>query len=116
MSTQTATSQSITETKGLPLDVNILWNDHVDRWTWAGMGAKPVVRTTDHISIDIYLGAGSRKRRLIIKLNTNDLYDIEIGRLHRRSLDWIIEGQSLDIDAGNLDTALRNLYDQLANS
>lgn len=112
MTTNTAT---ITETPGRHLDVNTLWNYQVDRWTWIGMGAKPVVHTDDHLSVDIYLGAGTRKRRLIIKLNARDLFDIEIGHLHRRSLDWIIDGQTLDIDAENLDAALRNLYDSLAH-
>lgn len=111
--TKTAQMTTITETPGRPLDVNTLWNDHVDRWTWIGMGARPVVRTTDHLSIDIFLGAGTRKRRLIIKLNANDLYDIEIGRLHRRSLDWIIDGQTLDVGAESLDASLRGLYDSL---
>lgn len=104
---------SITDTKGSAVDVNTIWNDHVARYTWIGMGTKPVCRGEDHLSLDIYLGAGTRKRRLIIKLNVSDLYDIEIGHLHRRSLDWIIDAQVLDIDAENLDGTLRNLYDSI---
>lgn len=104
---------SINSTKGSPVDVNTIWNDHVARWTWIGMGAKPVLRAEDHLSLDIYLGAGTHKRRLVIKLNGSDLYDIEIGHLHRRSLEWIIDGQALDIDAENLDGALRDLYDSI---
>jgi hypothetical protein len=77
------------------------------------MGAQPrnVIRTEDRIMVDIYLGAGIRKRRLVIKLNQSDLYDIEIGRMHRRTLDWIPEAQARDIYADQLDQAIRDLYD-----
>ena len=108
-----STPVSITSTKGSPVDVNVIWNDHVDRWTWTGMGAVPVLRTEDHLSVDIYLDAGTRKRRLIIKLNTSDLYDIEIGHVHRTSFAWVVDGQTLDIAAENLDQALRDLYDHV---
>jgi hypothetical protein len=77
------------------------------------MGARPrnVIRTEDGLMVDIYLGAGFRKRRLVIKVNQSDLYDIEIGRAHRRTLAWIPEAQTRDIHAEQLDQAIRDLYD-----
>lgn len=107
------TLTSITATTGSPVDVNTLWDDHVDRWTWIGMGAKLVARGQDHLALDIYLGAGTRTRRLIIKLNGGDLYDIEIGHLARRTLEWVIDAQALNVHAEDLDGALRDLYDGL---
>jgi hypothetical protein len=47
----------------------------------------------------------------VIKLNAFDLYDIEIGRVHRRTLEWIPEAQTRDIYADDLDQAIRDLYD-----
>lgn len=104
---------TITATKGNPADTNTIWYGHVDRWTWIAMGAKPatVVRTEDGLMVDIFLGAGTRKRRLIVKLNSSDLYDIEIGRIHRRTLDWIVEAQTRDVYCDQLDQAIRDLYD-----
>lgn len=48
---------------------------------------------------------------LVIKVNQYDLYDIEIGRVHRRTLDWIPEAQTRDIYTEDLDQAIRDLYD-----
>jgi hypothetical protein len=107
------TLTSITATTESRLDVTTLWNDHVDRWTWIGMGAKLVARGQDHLALDIHLGAGTRTRRLIIKLNGDDLYDIEIGHLTRRTLEWVIDAQVLNVHAEDLDGALRGLYDDL---
>lgn len=105
--------ETITATKGSPADVNEIWFNHVNRWTWIGMGANPrsIVRTEDGMMVDIYLGAGTRKRRLIIKLNAADRYDIEIGRLHRTTLEWIPEAQTLGVYCDGLDAALQALYD-----
>lgn len=107
------TINTITTEKGLPADANVIWSHHVNPWTWIAMGAKPrtVIRTKDGLMVDIYLGAGFRKRHLVIKLNPYDLYDIEIGRVHRRTLDWIPEAQTRDIYAEDLDQAIQDLYD-----
>lgn len=108
--------ETITDQTGRPADANVIWFDHVNRWTWIGMGASPrnVVRCQDGLQVDIYLGAGTHKRKLIIKLNASDLYDIEIGRLARRTLDWIPEAQTLGVFADQLDSALQVLYDSIS--
>ncbi len=108
-----ATIDTITTEQGLPANVKMIWSHHVNRWTWIAMGAKPrtVIHTKDGLMVDIYLGAGFRKRRLVIKINKYDLYDIEIGRVHRRTLEWIPEAQTRDIYTEDLDQAIRDLYD-----
>lgn len=54
------------------------------------------------------IGSGRVLRKLIIRLNGADLYDIEIGRMHRRSYEWIVEGQTHGIYAEQLaDAAIR---------
>jgi hypothetical protein len=80
---QATTIHTITTEKGSPADANVIWSQHVNRWTWIAMGARSrnVIRTEDGLMVDIYLGAGFRKRRLVIKVNQSDLYDIEIGRV-----------------------------------
>lgn len=110
------TITSITTEQGQPVNahmIHTIWHDHVNRWTWIGMGVKPgtMIGLPDGLMMDIYLGAGKRKRRLVIKLNQADLYDIEIGRLHTRTFEWIIVGQTRSIHAEDLDQAIRDLYD-----
>jgi hypothetical protein len=107
------TIRTITDEKGLPADVNAIWSAHVSMWTWIGMGARSrsVITMADGLMVDIYLGAGIRKRRLVIKLNQRDLYDIEIGRFDRRGFEWIAEAQHRDIYCDQLDQAIRDLYD-----
>jgi hypothetical protein len=110
---QATTIHTITTEKGRPADANVIWSQHVNRWTWIAMGAMPrnVTRTEDGLMVDIYLGAGIRKRRLVIKVNQSDLYDIENGRVHRRTFEWIPEAQMRDIHVEQLDQAIRDLYD-----
>ncbi|MDQ3765415.1 MAG: hypothetical protein M3460_29335 [Actinomycetota bacterium] len=110
---QATTIHTITTEKGCPADADVIWFQHVSRWTWIAMGARSrnVIRTEDGLMVDVYLGAGFCKCCLVIKVNQSDLYDIEIGRVHRRMLDWIPEAQMRDIHAEQLDQAIRNLYD-----
>ncbi len=109
-----ATIESITATKGSPADALTIWKQ-VNVWTWIGMGARAsrVIRCEDGIRVAIYLGAGTHKRTLIIKLNGADLYDIEIGRVRRSDFEWIVEAQDRDIYAEDLGRALRDLYDSV---
>ncbi|MBV9011231.1 MAG: hypothetical protein JO272_04140 [Pseudonocardiales bacterium] len=107
------TIDTITTEKGRPADASVIWFHHVNLWTWIGMGAKPhtITHTQDGLMVDIYLGAGFCKRRLVIKVNRYDLYDIEIGRIHRRTLEWIPVAQTRDVYADDLDQEIRDLYD-----
>jgi len=102
-----ATIRTITTEKGNPADAHVIWSKHVNPWTWIGIGAKPqdIIRTEDGLTVGIYLGASTHKRRLAIKVNKSDLYDIEIGRTHRRALDWTPEAQTRNIYADQLAQA-----------
>ncbi len=60
------------------------------------------------------IGSGRVLRKLIIRLNGADLYDIEIGRMNRRTLDWIVEGQVHDLYADQLAEAAIRLHGQVA--
>jgi hypothetical protein len=107
------TIQSITGEMGSSADANTIRSEHVNRWTWVGMGARSrtVVVMADGLMVDIYLGAGIRKRRLVIKVNALDLYDIEIGWFDQSKFEWIVEAQCQDIYCDELDESIRDLYD-----
>lgn len=111
--TASTTPASIITEPGADADITTIWKQ-VNIWTWIGMGARPknVIRHRDALQVDIYLGAGTAKRRLYIKLTPADLYDIELGHVYRRGFEYEVVEQVRDIDASNLDEALRNLYDR----
>lgn len=110
---QVTTIRTVTTERGCPADADVIWSHHVNRWTWIAMGARSrnVIYTEDGPMVDIYLGAVFRKRRLAIKVNQSDLYDIEIGRVHRRTFERIPEAQMRDIHVEQLDQAIHDLYD-----
>ena len=105
-------------TTAMTTPADIIWSDHVNLFTWMGMGARPnsAVRTENGLMIDIYLGLGSRKRRLIVEVNGLDLYDITIGRTKRGTYQWVVDHKQTNIYAEDLDAAIRNLYDQARDS
>jgi hypothetical protein len=102
----------INQTRGADMDHQQMW-DQVNRWTWIGMAAKPELRHPDALQIAVHVGAG-RKRRIYVKLNARDLYDIELGRLKRVNglPEYVALDQVTDIYAENLDEELRNLFDR----
>lgn len=60
------------------------------------------------------IGSGRVLRKVIIRLNGADLYDVEIGRAHRRSYEWIIEGQELNVHAEQLANVAITMHGQVA--
>lgn len=102
--------RSITTELGLDADATTIWRQ-VSLWTWAGMGARPsqAMRLRDGLQVPVRMERG--QRTLIIKLNARDLYDVEIGRVNRRALDWVVIAQRRDIDAESLDRTVQDLFD-----
>jgi hypothetical protein len=61
-------------------------------------------KSDGYIQFDVKI---TGKRRIIVKLNGSDLYDIEIGRM--KKLDYIVLDQIRDIDADNLGRIIEDL-------
>ena len=47
------------------------------------------------------------QHKLIVKLNSLDLFDVELG--HLRRFDWIVDRQSRNVAADQLSTVIRSL-------
>lgn len=84
------------------------------RWdTWASMGARDFIGHPDGLQATIFLGLGTVKRRLFIKLAANDTFSIEIGRIVRRRgelPEYLALAQEHDIYCDQLDAAIWALY------
>jgi hypothetical protein len=50
-----------------------------------------------------------RRRRFIIRLNGADLYDIQFGRVDRRSFEWHVLAESHDVGVEQLNGTLLRL-------
>ena len=81
----------------------------IDKWALQAWGAKDFVTSKDGIQFEV---RGSKHRgRVIIALNRNDLYDIEIGKVVSKqgSIDWKSIKKIKNIGVENLVSTLDNL-------
>lgn len=74
--------ESITqEPKGRPIDISVAIGQHISRATRMSVGWQPgtVITAGDWFKVKV-----SRKYWLIVKLNAQDTYDVEVGRLRKK--------------------------------
>jgi hypothetical protein len=57
------------------------------------LGWRDAVRDDARGLLMVRIGSSRVVRKLIIRLNALDLYDIEIGRMNKRTFEWVVEGQ-----------------------
>ena len=76
----------------------------LDKWALASWGAKQYVLHKDGIQFDV---RGSKFRgRVIIKLNSRDLYDIDFGTI--RKMDWKLKKREKDVYVDQLVNIIDN--------
>lgn len=63
----------------------------------------------------VRIGSSRTVRKLIIRLNGLDLYDIEIGRMNRRTFEWVVEGQVANVYADQLAEAAVSLHGKVVS-
>lgn len=105
-------TDSIATEKPTTIDANQAFSqvNYGDSWRMARLGARNHAYSASdgYIQFDIKL---TGMRRVIVKLNGKDYYDVEIGRI--KKMDYIVLEQVRDIDAESLgrvieDMAVRN--------
>lgn len=78
----------------------------IGMWTLAELGAKNKAYSKDYIQFDVTL---VRSRRVIVKLDANDTYSVEIGRM--RKIDYLptyeVLSQVTDIYCDQLSEVIR---------
>ncbi len=108
-----AGSDSIIGEKGRQADARTILQQ-IGTMTLMSLGQRNTVDLGDGVMFQV--GAGNPLRKVIIKLNARDYYDVEIGKSQRSTFNWIVEFQQRDLEASQLSTVLRNALDQVVSA
>ncbi len=105
--TNTEVAQSIlVGPAGRAIDVRQTLNS-ITRWTLARVGFHDLMYSTDYLKFRVTCG-GRRKFWCVVKLESNDTFSVEFGRL--RKFDWIVAAQLTHVYADVLGEVIENLY------
>lgn len=88
--------------------------DQIGRGALMNLGARDYVHDDPNGMIMFRIGSGRVVRKAIIVLNGNDLYNLEIGRMNRKTLDWVTEATRRDVGAGQLAEALLSMHGEVS--
>lgn len=111
--TAAAGGDSIMGEKGRQADARTILQQ-IGTMTLMSLGQRNTVDLGDGVMFQV--GAGNPLRKVIIKLNARDYYDVEIGKSQRSTFNWIVEFQQRDLEASQLSTVLRNALDQVVSA
>jgi hypothetical protein len=96
---------------GRPADHRVTLQQ-IGRMTLLSMGARDIVHDDPHGLLMLRIGNPRVVRKAIVVLNGSDMYDVEIGRMHRRTLEWITEATATDVYCDQLADTLLTLHGQ----
>lgn len=73
------------------------------------IGAREDVRMRDGLMFHFGPSSRAKYRKIIVKLNFRDLYEVEVGYLSRPDFNWVIVEQVSNVDAEALSDVVRRL-------
>lgn len=98
----------------MSFDPQILFQQ-IGRGVLMNLGARDIVYSLDDAYVMFRIGAGRPHRKIKITYNRgSDLYDVEIGRLVNRGIDWVVDDTADGIDAESLPEVLLALHHDVA--
>jgi hypothetical protein len=106
-------TQSLSVTGGMRMDP-VQTVEAFSVWSRMNLGWRDVVTDAERGLLYVRVGSSRVVRKLIIRLNALDLYDIEIGKMDKRTYDWVVEGQKFDLYAEQLADAAISLLGEVA--
>ncbi len=83
----------------------------IGKWALIRVGATNRMYGSDFVQFDMTLNR--RKRTTVIQLNENDLYDIEVGRMHRKTFEWVSDYSATDIGAEQLSDIVETAFQRV---
>lgn len=92
--------------------------DHRETIAQIGKGARMNLGARDFVQDDangllqFRIGDGRVHRKALVILTADDLYAVEIGRVDRRTFDWIVEANAQGVYADQLADTLIRLHHQ----
>lgn len=75
-------------------------------------GARDFVSDNANGLLMFRVGSGRVLRKVLVRLLPHDLYAVEVGRMDRRTFEWIVEDQRFDVPAESLARAVLELGDR----
>lgn len=99
--------------KGVPADARVT-RAQIGAGALMNLGARDYVRDDPNGMLMFRIGSKRLVRKAIIVLNGSDLYDVEIGRLDRKTLDWVTEATRRDVFADQLAEALLQMHGEVS--
>lgn len=78
--------------------------------TLAAIGARDYVQSDAAGWLHFRVGSGRRVRKVTITLTAADTYDVEVGRMDRKTYEWISEARAENVYADNLGGTVYRLF------
>ena len=75
----------------------------------AEVGARDLVYTDDGVMFRYGPASPRKHRKIIVKLNGRDLYELEVGYYRRSDFRWVVVRQESDVDVESLRGSVRRL-------
>lgn len=111
MTTTATAPASVRDLPGRPADARIT-RDQIGPMVLMSCGARDFVCDDANGLLMFRVGSGRVLRKVLVRLCPDDTYAVEVGRMHRRSFEWITEGQETGIYAEQLPAAVLRLGDR----
>lgn len=103
--------QSIGEKELEDADTDVIWQQ-IGRTLLLEVGARDLVFMRDGVMFAFGPESETKYRKIIVKLNGMDLYEVEVGFLWRPALDWMVVEQESDAYAEDLPETVRRLVER----
>jgi hypothetical protein len=84
----------------------------IGKWNRAACGARDYVHDDKTGMVMFRVGSNRAVRKVVVKLTPADTYSVEVGHMNRKTLDWVVEDQALDVQAEDLGATVRRLGDR----
>ncbi|GAA1961678.1 hypothetical protein [Amycolatopsis minnesotensis] len=100
--------QSIGEKQLADADTDVIWQQ-LGRPLLMELGARDLVYMDDGVMFRFGPNSPVKLRKIIVKLNGSDLYEVEVGYLQLPSYEWNVIEQVSDVYADSLPEVVRRL-------
>ncbi|WP_370943972.1 hypothetical protein AB5J62_33365 [Amycolatopsis sp. cg5] len=102
---------SIGEKRLADADTDVIWQQ-LGRDLLLEISARDLVYMEDGVMFLYGPHGRSKYRKIIVKLNGLDLYEVEVGYLRRRDFKWVVVAQESNVGVESLRNVVRSLAAQ----
>lgn len=99
---------SIADKRLADADTDVIWQQ-LGRDLLLEVSARDLVYTDDGVMFRYGPYRPGKHRKIIVKLNGRDLYELEVGHYRHPDYKWVVVRQESDVDVESLRDAVRRL-------